>query len=57
MNEKTDKKLQRLLDKIECIKGELDDVMGEVEETVLEAFDDGNEVGYTEGTESKKGAV
>ena len=43
MDKKIDIRLNKLLDKIEYLKGELDDITTEIEQTVLDAYDDGNE--------------
>jgi hypothetical protein len=51
MDKKVDIRLNKLLNKVEYLKGELDDIITEIEQTVLDAYDDGNEFGYKEGCE------
>uniref|UniRef100_A0A6M3JL00 Uncharacterized protein n=1 Tax=viral metagenome TaxID=1070528 RepID=A0A6M3JL00_9ZZZZ len=51
MDKKVELRLNKLLDKVEMLKGELDDIVQEIEQTVLDAFDDGNDSGYKEGCE------
>jgi flagellar biosynthesis/type III secretory pathway protein FliH len=49
--EKREIRLNKLLDKCESLKGELDEIMQEIEQTALDYYDDGNESGYKEGCE------
>ena len=51
MDKKVDSKLTKLLDRFEYIKDELADATAEIEQLVLNAYDDGNEFGYREGCE------
>ncbi len=49
--EKREIRLNKLLDKCETLKGELDDIMQEIEQTALDYYDEGNDLGYKEGCE------
>jgi len=51
MDKKVELRFNKLLDKVEMLKGELDDIAQEIEQTVLDAYDDGNDSGYKEGCE------
>ena len=51
MDKKVETRLNRLLNNVEDLKGQLGDIISEIEQTVLDAYDDGNESGYKEGCE------
>ena len=52
MKNNYESELRKISDKLESLKGELDDLEGDIEQCCLNAYDQGSEDGYKEGYEA-----